>query len=97
MMWLTRRGLRKRQEVYRRVFETPAGQEVLSDLATFCRAFTSTFVRGDPYSTALGEGRREVFNRIAGLIALDEDGYARLMAQHLLEPDQAGHRLAEKE
>ncbi len=87
MGWLTRRDLRARQELYRRVFAGPHGQAVLADLARFCRVYTTTFVRGDAHASALGEGRREVFNRIAGLIALDEEGYARLMARNLREEE----------
>ena len=87
MGWLTRRDLKAKQELYRRVFQGPHGQAVLADLAQFCRAYATTFVRGDPYASALGEGRREVFNRIAGLIALDEEGFARLMARQLREEE----------
>jgi hypothetical protein len=87
MGWLGRRELKARQELYRRVFGGPAGEAVLADLARFCRAHTTTFVRGDPHASALGEGRREVFNRIVALIALDEEGYARLMARQLREED----------
>ncbi|MEZ5665899.1 MAG: hypothetical protein R3F55_00360 [Alphaproteobacteria bacterium] len=86
-MWLTRSELKRRQALYRRVFDGPDGEAVLADLARFCRAFATTFVRGDPHASALGEGRREVFNRIAALIALDEDGYARLMARLLREEE----------
>lgn len=87
MAWLTRRDLRRRQDLYRSVFDGPNGQAVLADLAQFCRAYSTTFVRGDSHASALGEGRREVFNRIAALIALDEAGYAALMAQHLREEE----------
>lgn len=88
MAWLTRRDLARRQALYRRVFAGPDGEAVLADLAQFCRAFTTTFVPGDSHASALGEGRREVFNRIAGLIALDEDGYARLLARTLSEEER---------
>jgi len=87
MTWLTRRDVRAKQELYRRVFAGPHGQAVLADLARFCRVYATTFVGGDSHATALGEGRREVFNRIAGLMALDEAGYARLMARHLREEE----------
>ena len=83
MAWLTKRDLKRKQELYRRVFAGPDGEALLADLAQFCRAYTTTFVRGDPHASALGEGRREVFNRIVGLLALSEDEYAKLMAAHL--------------
>ena len=60
---------------------------MLADLARFCRVYLTTFVRGDPHAGALGEGRREVFNRIAALIHLNEDDYAKLMTRHLREED----------
>lgn len=87
MGWLGRRELKAKQALYRQVFAGPPGEAVLADLARFCRAFDTTFVRGDPYASALGEGRREVFNRIAALIALDEEDYARLLARQLRDEE----------
>lgn len=55
--------LRRRKRNYQQVFATPMGQEVLKDLAKFCRAAESTY-DDDPRRHALAEGRREVFLRI---------------------------------
>lgn len=55
--------LRTRKRNYQLAFGQPAGQEVLIDLAKFCRADRSTF-HADPRSHALLEGRREVWLRI---------------------------------
>lgn len=60
-----------RQKYYQGVFdkEAPAVQEVLKDLAKFCRANQSTF-DADPRIHAALEGRREVYLRILDHIEL---------------------------
>lgn len=60
-------GLRRR--AYQLVFGSPAGKEVLKDLAAFCRARETCVVaeRGQPVDrerTLVLEGRREVWLRI---------------------------------
>ena len=60
----TREFLFNRQYYYRQTFETPYGDKVLADLAKFCRAHETTF-RPDARESALLEGRKEVFLRIA--------------------------------
>lgn len=57
--------IRQRQQAYQQVFKTNLAVEfVLQDLAKFCRAKKSTFDT-DPRVSALLEGRREVWQRIA--------------------------------
>lgn len=55
----------RRAIAYQRVFDrqSPFAQEVLKDLAKFCRAHDSTFHK-DARVSILLEGRREVFLRI---------------------------------
>lgn len=53
----------RRQHAYRRVFDGPLGEEVLEDLAHFCRAAQTTF-HTDPHIHSLQDGRREVWLRI---------------------------------
>lgn len=55
--------LRQRQRAYQLWFGSPAGQEVLIDLARFCRA-AETCYHDDPRKHAVLEGRREVWLRI---------------------------------
>ena len=55
--------LRDRTVAYKLAFGSPAGQEVLADLARFCRANETTF-HTDPRLHASLEGRREVWLRI---------------------------------
>lgn len=64
----------QRQKAYQLVFnrESQAVQQVLSDLAKFCRASESTF-EVDPRMHALLEGRREVFLRIAEHLELSSE------------------------
>lgn len=55
--------LNARKRAYCLVFKTPAGMEILVDLAKFCRADATTF-DPDPRIHAALEGRREVWLRI---------------------------------
>ncbi len=54
---------RSKGRAYKLAFSSPAGQEVLEDLATFCRANETCF-NADPRMHAVAEGRREVWLRI---------------------------------
>ena len=73
----------KRKYAYRRLFLgedglNADGQIVLADLAKFCKANSSTAVVSpvsrtvDPIASALAEGRREVYLRIAAHLHLEE-------------------------
>jgi hypothetical protein len=55
--------LRHRKRSYQLAMMSPAGQDVLRDLAKFCRADRSCF-DADPRLHAVAEGRREVWLRI---------------------------------
>lgn len=67
-----RRFLIGRAQAYARCFKTPDGEDVLRDLAKFCRARQSTF-HPDARVSAVMEGRREVWLRIAEHLHLSED------------------------
>lgn len=64
----------RRQYAYQQTFqkENVLAQEVLKDLAAFCRAFESTF-HADARLHAVLEGRREVFLRIASHLNLTSE------------------------
>ena len=63
---------------YQATFSSPAGQEVLRDLAKFCRA-TDTCFDEDQRRTDVLIGRHEVFRRIADHLYLTtEELYAKL-------------------
>jgi hypothetical protein len=69
--------LTQRRRAYKMAFGSPAGKEVLKDLATFCRARETCVVaeRGHPVDrerTLVLEGRREVFLRISQHMNLTE-------------------------
>lgn len=67
----------RRQYAYQQTFKTPIGEEVLKDLARFCRAHETTF-HADPRVHATLEGRREVFLRIAQHLELDSTALWKL-------------------
>jgi len=48
------------RQLYRKVFDSPEGAEVLSHLRAICFGDSRTFVPGDPCATAFNEGRRSV-------------------------------------
>ena len=74
----------RRKRAYRRVFLDgdgnlgPEAKVVMDDLRRFCRASSSTAVVSpisktiDPLAMAMAEGRREVFNRIAAHLYVNE-------------------------
>ena len=64
--------LMSRRQAYVSVFKGPVAEDVLADLAVFCRAEQSTFEL-DPRVHALQEGRREVWLRIQDHVALSPD------------------------
>ena len=67
-----RRFLMRRRHNYRLAFLSPPGQEVLRDLAAFCRANETTF-HPDARLHAVAEGRREVWLRIANHLNMPPD------------------------
>jgi hypothetical protein len=69
--------LRQRKNAYMRIFQLGIGtpddvETVMLDLASFCRAFESTFDVNADVSRQL-DGRREVFLRIMDFTRLDHD------------------------
>lgn len=78
----------RRRDAYRRTFLDADGrphrsaERVLADLRRFCRATVPSFTPGDPHTTALLEGRREVWNRLMAFLRLDEES-----VWHLTEGD----------
>ena len=72
-----RKYFQRRAIAYNKVFDrqSPFTEEVLMDLAKFCRAHDSTFHKDDRISAVL-EGRREVWLRIVEQLNLSvEDIY----------------------
>lgn len=64
--------LAQRRTAYVRSFNNPFGEEVLQDLARFCRANESTFHPDARVHAAL-EGRREVWLRIQQHLQLNDE------------------------
>jgi len=64
----------KRRRAYKRVFarENQDVHFILSDLAKFCRANTTTY-HSDPRTSAALEGRREVWLRLQHHLQLTEE------------------------
>ena len=75
--------LRHRSASYREVFlgHGKATDEVLKDLATFCRAHTSTFHVEHSMSDRL-DGRREVWLRVAHHLNLNEEQLWAIYGNH---------------
>ena len=78
----------RRRNAYCKTFLTPHGEEVLDDLAKFCRAHDSTF-HTDPRAHAVAEGRREVWLRIQRHIRLSDE---QLWAIHAPAPPTPSSR-----
>lgn len=73
--------LKQLNKAYKQLFtkENESGKIVLKDLFSFCNMDKSTFVEGDPYSSAYNEGMRRVYLRIAGMLRMDEEYINDLM------------------
>lgn len=75
----------RRRTAYVKTFSSPFGEEVLADLARFCRANQTTF-HADPRVHAVAEGRREVFLRIQQHLQLTDDQLWRIYGQPSSQP-----------
>jgi hypothetical protein len=62
----------RRRNVYCKTFLNPMGQEVLEDLARFCRATETTF-NPNERAHCVAEGRREVWLRIQKNLNLTDE------------------------
>jgi len=71
--------LARRRTAYTRTFDGTFADEVLDDLAKFCRAHETTF-NPDPRVHAVLEGRREVWLRIQHHLKLTDDDLWRIYA-----------------
>lgn len=78
--------LRGRKRDFQGVWSSPAGQNVLIDLAKFCRASDSCF-HPDPRIHAALEGRREVWLRIQNHLNLSPTQLAALYAGQQFIPE----------
>lgn len=79
-----REFISRRRTAYVKTFTGPFGEEVLADLAKFCRANETTF-HVDARAHAVAEGRREVFLRIQRQLNLTDQ---QLWALHSTVPVQ---------
>lgn len=76
-----RNFLARRRTAYVKTFLINTfGQEVLQDLAKFCRAHETTF-HVDARAHAVAEGRREVWLRIQKHLQLDDEQLWQLYGQ----------------
>lgn len=58
---------------YKKCFESLEGQRVLKDLMNFCKYRDTSFIQGDPHSTAFNEGMRRVFLRVVKFLNMTEE------------------------
>lgn len=72
-----RQWLFQRRYAYQTTFKGPLADEVLRDLAKFCRAHKSTFDDNERVQSKL-DGRREVWLRITEHLNLTQDELWRL-------------------
>lgn len=80
-----REFLSRRRTAYVKTFTGPFGEEVLADLARFCRAHQTTF-HADPRVHAVAEGRREVFLRIQQHLQLTDEQLWKIYGQPSAPP-----------
>jgi sigma54-dependent transcription regulator len=78
-----------RRAAYQEVFRGAARAVVLADLAQFCHAQATTHVIGDTHGSAQLEGRRQVWLRIRGYLALSDDELDEMRRQALASEEGA--------
>jgi hypothetical protein len=64
--------LKKRQELYKAVFNGPSGDKVLAELMKLCHFHSTSFNAENPYKTSFNEGQRSVVLHILNILKLDE-------------------------
>jgi hypothetical protein len=77
--------LRRRKRNYQLAFGSPAGQQVLIDLARLCRANETCF-HEDPRLHAVAEGRREVWLYIQKHLNLPSEQLLAIFGGHEFKP-----------
>lgn len=77
--------LRTRKTAYQQSLLSPAGQQVLQDLAVFCRANETAAVPGNEHLTWAAIGRREVWLRIQQHLNLTTEQLAELYSGRTLK------------
>jgi hypothetical protein len=75
-----RRFLWNRQHNYKLTFKSPPGEEVLKDLARFCRATKSVYYPNNDL-TQQAIGRHDVWLRISNHLHLTQDDLYRLVSE----------------
>lgn len=81
-------NLNSRRRDYRAVFETPAGQKVLKDLMTFGKFFDTSYVPGDPTTTAYNEGMRRMILRILSIMEKDPAKHQEMITNILRDTNE---------
>lgn len=74
-----------KQQLYKDVFETDKGQEVLRDLEVFCGYNRISHVPGDACTTAYNEGMRRVVLRIISFLKEDRKEDLEELIQYDIE------------
>lgn len=72
----------KKQKLYQDLFNSPAGDKVLADLAIFCKLYEPTYQPGDSHSTAYHEGMRRVYLRIHSYLNRDEKEIKKIISDY---------------
>jgi len=64
--------------LYKQVFGTPEGEEVLKDLMKSAGVLSSTYVKGDIHETLIREGERRLVLRILQTVEVDIEKFKAL-------------------
>ena len=81
-------NLNSRRSNYRAVFDTPKGKEVLKDLMTFAKFFDTSYVPGDPSTTAYNEGMRRIVLRILSIMEKDPAKHQEMITNILRDTNE---------
>lgn len=73
--------LKETQRKFRKTFEGNDGEFVLGELYKFCGLLDEPF-HSDPYKNAYEQGKRRVALHIAGVLGMDIEETAKLVAEY---------------
>ena len=81
-------NLKSRRQDYKATFESPTGQEVLKDLMKFAKFCDTSYVPGDPTTTAYNEGMRRIILRILSIMEKDPEKHQEMITNILRDTNE---------
>jgi hypothetical protein len=79
--------IKERAQLFKDVFGTDKGKEVLKILSLSCGLLRSSFVSNDPMALARNEGKREVILEIISILRMKDEDVDALIENNFIPED----------